>query len=211
MSNTNKVSLVIPREGDFEPSAIPFGCVTGEGVPNYDEDGFEYSASIILSKKAKKDVLETVMNHWEKNKPEGAGDEPDNFDNIVRETEDGENILYSKTQTHFGSKENKVTIVNHLQEKLDPEEFGNIGAGSEGRLAVKMGIYTQGKGSKMKAGISMYLSAVKLTKFVPYEGSDGASAFGEGDSGDVDSKHGFKSETKAEKKPKKNKKKKKKK
>ncbi len=199
--SVEKLTVIIPNENDFEPSEIPFGCVTGEGVDNFDGDGKEYSISIMLSKKEKKDVLETVMNFWEENKPKQGGDEPDNFENIVRDTEDGGHILYSKTRTHFGEKQNVVAIVNHEGSKLDPAEFGNIGAGSKGRLAVKMGIYTQGKRS---AGVSLYLSAVKLTEFVPYSGSDGSSAFGDGDTGSVSGEGEFK----AEKKPKKNKKKK---
>ncbi len=209
---TEKVTLVIPNEEDFDPAEIPFGCVTGEGVDNYDEDGKEYSASVLLDKKQRKDILDTVMKYWKKHKPEGGGKEPDNFDNIVRDGDDGGFILYSKTQTEFISDKgvataNKVTIVNHEGTKLDPEEFGNIGKGSEGRLAVKMGIYTQGKGKKMKAGISLYLSAVKLTKFVAYEGSDGSSAFGTDDKGEVSGAGDFKAEKKA-KKEKKGKKKK---
>ena len=197
---TEKVTLVIPNEDKFEPMDIPFGCVTGEGTDNFDGDGKEYSVSIMLDKKMKKDVLKQVLDYWEDHKPKGKGDEPDNYANIVRDAEDGGYILYSKTQTHFGDKQNHVTIVNHEGVKLDPEEYGNIGKGSKGRLAVKMGIYTQGT---KKAGVSLYLSAVKLTEFVAYEGSDASAAFGSGDTGSVSGAGDFK---KAEKKGKKNKK-----
>ncbi len=200
---TEKITLIIPNEEDFKPAPIPFGVVTGEGVDNFDEDGKEYSVSIILNKNERKDVLKTVMKYWKQHKPEGAGDEPDNFDNIVREGDDGDYILYSKTQTHFGEKQNIVKIINHVGTKLDPEVYGNIGAGSEGRLAVKMGVYTQGKGKKMKAGVSLYLAAVKLTAFAPYEGSDASSAFGDGDTGSVKGEGDFKAEKKDKKKKKK--------
>ena len=202
-----KVTLVIPNREKFPPAPIPFGVVTGEGVDNFDEDGKEYSISIILGKKERKHILSTVLEYWEENKPEGAGDEPDNFENIVRKGDEGDYILYSKTQTEFKGKANIVTIRNHEGVKLDPEEFGNIGKGSEGRIAVKMGIYTQGKGTKMKAGVSLYLAAVQLTEFVAYEGGDASDAFGDED-GHVDGGE-FKPEKKKEKKKKKKKKEKK--
>lgn len=199
---TEKETLVIPNENDFDPAEIPFGVVTGEGLDNYDEDGKEYSVSIILGKKERKDVLGSVMDYWKTHKPEGSGKEPDNFDNIVREGEDGDYILYSKTQTEFKGKPNVVTIVNHEGVKLDPEEFGSIGKGSVGRVAVKMGVYTQGKGKKMKCGVSLYLAAVKLTNFVAYEGGDASAAFGEGDKGNVKAASDFKKEKKNKKKKK---------
>jgi len=198
---TEKQTLIIPNEKDFKPQPIPFGVVTGEGVDNFDGDDKEYSVSILLDKKMKKDILNSVQAYWDEHKPSGAGDKPDNFKNIVRDTEDGGHILYSKTKTHFGDKQNIITIVNHEGVKLDPQEFGMIGEGSLGRLAVKMGIYTQGKRS---AGVSLYLSAVKLTKFVAYSGGDASSAFGQED-GEVSGAGEFKAEKK-EKKAKKKKK-----
>lgn len=198
----DKVTLVVPNEDNFKPAPIPFGVVVGEGVDNYNEDGKEYSVSIILDKKMAKDIKKEVMDFWDENKPSGAGDEPANIDGIVRKGKDdyeGTFILYAKTQTHFGDKPNQVAIVNHEGTKLDPEEFGLIGKGSEGRLAVTLAIYVQGK----KKGVSVFLSAVKLTKFVKYESSGGASAFGGNDEGEVSGEGGFKSEKKKDKKSKK--------
>ena len=199
----DKVTLVVPNEEKFNPAPIPFGVVTGEGVHNYNEDGYEYSVSIILDKKQAKDVREEVMNFWDEHKPSGAGDEPANIKGIVREGKDdyeGSFIMYAKTQTNFGEgKPNIIPIVNHEGTKLDPAEFGLIGKGSEGRLAVNLAIYVQGK----KKGVSVFLSAVKLTKFEKYEPSGGASAFGSNDEGEVSGEGGFKSEKKKDKKEKK--------
>jgi len=202
---SEKVTLIIPNQKDFKPGAIPFGVVTGEGVDNFDEDGKEYSVSIILGKKERKDVLDTVLKFWKKNKPEGAGKEPDNFDNIVREGDEGDFILYSKTQVEFNGKTNVVKIRNHEGTLLDPEVYGNIGKGSEGRLAVKMGVYTQGKGKKMKSGISLYLAGIKLTAFVPYEGGDATAEFEE-EEGSVDGGDFKPEKSKKDKKGKKSKK-----
>ena len=202
----DKVTIVVPSEDKFNPAPIPFGVVTGEGLDNYNEDGKEYSVSIILDNKQAKDVKEQVMDFWDEHKPSGAGDEPANIKGIVREGKDdyeGSFIMYAKTQTNFGEgKPNIIPIVNHEGTKLDPAEFGLIGKGSEGRLAVNLAIYVQGK----KKGVSVFLSAVKLTKFEKYEASGGASAFGSNDEGEVSGEGGFKSEKKKDKKKKKGKK-----
>jgi len=197
---TEKLTVVVPNEDDFKPAPIPFGVVSGPGVDNYDGDGKEYSVTIVLDKKMEKAYRKEVLAFWEENKPSWAGDEPANWKNIVR---DGK--VYAKTQTEFDGKHNEVPIVNHEGTKLDPEEFGSIGDGSMGRLAITLSIYTQGK---KKAGVSTFLSAVKLTKFVPYSGGGGANAFGQED-GDVDAAGGFKGEKKDKKKDKKKNKKKK--
>ena len=202
---TDKLTIVVPAESDFEPASIPFAVVSGEGIDNHDGDAKEYVACIILDNKSKKATLKTIMDFWDEHKPKSAGDEPTNYENLVREgKEDGEYILYARTATGFENDDgsvrtNKVPIVNHEGTKLDPEEFGSIGAGSFGRLAINLKIYTSGKGAKQKAGVSMFLSAVKLTEFVAYVANDGASAFGDTDKGSVDGEGGFKAEKKSKK------------
>jgi len=198
--------VVVPNEDEFKPAPIPFAIVTGEGVDNYDGDGKEYTASIILNKKQAKFFRDEVLEFWEDNKPSDVEDEkPANWKNIVREGKDnyeGDYILYAKTQTHFGDKPNIVTIVNHEGTKLAPEEFGMIGKGSEGRLAVVLSVYKQGKGKNARAGVSVFLSAIKLTDFSPLESNGGAAAFGT-EEGNVDAAGGFKKEGKQKDKKKK--------
>ena len=132
----NKMSerkvIVIPNEDKFDPAPIPFGVVSGQGVPDYDNmkskgkrGGFQYSVSIQLDKKQAKDVQDEVMEFWEDNKPKQGGDEPANFENIVRKGKDdykGTFILYAKSKTEFDGKPNVIAIVNHEGTKLDPEE-----------------------------------------------------------------------------------------
>ena len=184
----DKVVVVIPDEKKFDPAPIPFGVITGEGVDNYNEDGKEYSVSMVLDKKQAKHLHGQVMDFWEEHKPAGAGKEPANIDGIIRKGKDeykGTYIVYAKTQTEFNDKPNVIGIVGvdkaGVLQKLDPEEYGFIGAGSEGRLAVTFSVYVQGK----KKGVSVFLSGVKLTKYVKYEASGGVSAFGSDDKGEV--------------------------
>lgn len=210
-----KITLVIPNEERCKPAELPFGVVTGEGVPDFDNvkskgkrGGMEFSLAIQLDKKQAKDFNEEIMEYWADNKPKKAGKKPANFDNIVRKGKDdykGTFVVYAKTQIEFegdkGTIPNVVQIVNHEGTKLDPEEFGYIGKGSEGRAAVILSVY----GDDEDAGVSVFLSAVKLTKFVKLEAKGGASAFGSGDTGEVEGAGGFKSEKKGGKKDKKKK------
>jgi len=188
----DKLTIVVPNEEQFNPAPIPFGVITGDGVPDYDNiksngkrGGYQYSISIILNTHQRASVLKQVMEFWNAHKPKRAGAEPANFKNIVREAKDdyaGSFIMYAKTQTEFNGKPNVVGIVNHSGTKLDPSHFGYIGKGSEGRLAVTLLVYGDGD----EAGVSVFLSAVKLTKFVKLEASGGVSAFGTNDKGDVE-------------------------
>lgn len=203
-----KVTIVVPNEDEFKPAPILFGVVTGAGVPDFDNvkskgkrGGMQYSVTLSLSKKANKQFRQEILDFWEDNKPKDGGDEPANFKNITRKDKEneGEFLLYAKTQTEFESKgkvvPNIVTIVNHEGTKLDPEEFGTMGKGSEGRVAVTLAVY----GDDEDAGVSVFLSAVKLTKHVQFSGGNAASAFGV-EEGEVEGKGGFKSEKKKEKK-----------
>jgi len=197
---SEKLTVVVPNEDKFDPAEIPFGVVTGEGVDNFDGDGKVYSSSLLLGKKEAKFFRKEVMDFWEDNKPKHGGDEPDNWDNIVRKADSGGYILYAKTNVDFDGKQNIIAIVNHEGTKLDPEEYGTMGKGTKGRLAVTFSVYTQGK---KKSGVSIFLSAVKLTEHEPYVASGGAGAFGSDDKGSVSGKGGFKKEKKAKKKRKK--------
>ena len=74
----------------------------------------------------------------------------------------------------MGTKQNVIDIRNQDGSKLDPEEFGAIGKGSEGRVAVTLTTYAR----KRDFGVSVFLAAVKLTKFVKFESTGGGAAFG---------------------------------
>ncbi len=197
---TDKKLVIVPA-AEFDPATLPFGVVTGDGVDNYDKDGKEYSVSAILGKKEAKALKAEVLEYWEANKGKATADEPANFGNVVRE-KDGEFKAYFKSKTHFGDKENKISIVDAKRNPLDTTEYGLFGGESKGRVAVLLAIYSGGGKPK---GVSMFLSAVQLTEFQELSAGGGAaSAFGEED-GEAIAEHGFDDE-----KPKKKKKKSKK-
>jgi hypothetical protein len=201
--------IIVPSEDDFKPAPIPFAVVTGDGVPDYDHmkskgkrGGMQYSASVLLTKKERQSVIDEILEFWEENKPKKAGDEPANFKNIVRKDKEGDGyIMYAKSKTEFDGSPNVIPVVNHEGTKLDPAEYGKMGKGTKGRLAITLAVY----GDDEDAGVSTYISAIKVTKFAPLVSGNAAAAFGKED-GEVDGAGGFKAE-KAEKKDKKKKKK----
>ncbi len=204
------MNLVVPNEERQEVATISYANVYGEGAYDYTamksegkDGGREYVATLSLTKEQKKDFLKDVMEFWEEEKPKSAGNEPANFEKIVRKEEDGQLKLYTKTKTEFSGKVNIIPIVNHEGTRLDGSEFGLIGDGSKGRLAVILSLQE----GKAGLGVSVYLNAIKLTKFVA-PASNGASAFGKED-GEVEATGGFKNEPTSEDEPKKKKKKKK--
>ena len=212
---SEKKTVVVPNEEMFKPAPIPFAVVTGEGVPDYDHikskgkrGGMQYTATIVLDKDQEKQFRKEVLEYWEDNKPKRADDKPANWKNITRKGKDdyeGKFLVYAKTQTHFGDQQNIVPIVNQENVKLDTEEFGQIGGKSKGRLAVTLSIY----GDDEDAGCSVFLSAIKLTKYEKLEPKGGATAFGKADEGEVASTGNFgNADSSAKKKDKKKKKKK---
>ena len=196
-----KKTIVVPAIGE-KAAEILFGIVTGKGMANYDEDGNEYVLTLAVTDKMRKSFEEQVLEFWEDHKPKGADDEPDNFDNMFWENEDGETFITFRNQTSSGDKPNIIPISDAKNNKLDPETFGHIGAGSTGRAIVGLKIYEY----KKKAGISRYLEGVRLITFGPYTAGGLDLAEEEGDA--LDS--GGASAERAEEKPKKKKKKKKK-
>lgn len=182
-----KATIVVPAEGEFPPAPIPYAVVSGDGVPDYNHiksngkrGGFEYTATVILTKKEDKHFRLQVMEFWENNKPKSAGAKPENWKNITRTDDEGVIKLYAKTKTEFDGKPNRVTIIDGKRNNLDPEVFGRIGEGSEGRLAVGLSIY-QGD----DYGVSVYLKAVKLTKFKELVIGDASGAFSEDEGDDL--------------------------
>jgi len=196
MSREKKL-IVVPNI-EFKAAVLPFGVITGVGVDNYEKTAKQYSVSAILNKKEEKALRVEVMDFWNEFKGKGTK-EPANFKNIVRA--DGK--AYFKTAVDFGEgKPNTINIVDGKRNPLDINEYGLFGGTSEGRLAVDLKIYSDGRGTPK--GVSMFLSAVQLTKFEALA-AGGSSAFGEED-GDAIASHGFEApEPKKKKKKKKNK------
>ena len=200
-AKADKLNLVIPDPEQFDAAQLPFGVISGEGVDDYDEEGKEYTVSMVVSKKVEKWLRNEIMEFWDEYKPSGAKDEPANWENLTRTNDKGETRAYFKTKTEFEGRPNKIGLVDGQLNKLDPETYGSFGGESEGRVSATIMSYSK----KNKHGISMHLSGVQLEVYEELSGGDGTSGFSAGGNA-VSDDNGFKGEKKKKKKGKKKKK-----
>jgi len=183
--------------------------ISGKGVQNYDGDGYEYKASIKLPKKQAKKLEKEILDYFNENKPSSyKKDEPSN--KIMQKLDDGDYLFTFKTKTEFADKDGnvkkvKVRLYNAKNEEKELPDGTLIGNGSKGVIRASLKTYTNGKGKSQTAGVSMFLNAIQLAKFVPYVPDSGFDEIEDGEFEDFDNQ-----DFPTDEKPKKSKKKKKK-
>jgi hypothetical protein len=196
--------------------ALKYCTITGQGRPKLKAKGkFVYQASVIVTKDQAKEFKKIVDEFFQENKPSGyKKDTPAN--KIIRDIEgDKKNKLITfSTNTVFEvdgeEQKTKIKIKNSKNQERELPEGVSIGDGSKGAISGKLAIY----GDSDDAGVSMFLNAVQITKFVEYKSDDGFEAVDDDDGFDDfegTSAHDFpteEDEPKKEKKKKKGKKKK---
>lgn len=156
-------TVIIPAP-HLEPASLPWGDCTGTGATF--KQRTTYSVTVSLTDVQANELRKTVLQFWNANKPRGGGNQPDNMEKLIRVTDPkygGGYTVYAKTLTEFKGIPNVVNFVNGQGTKLDTTKFGSFGSGSEGRVAVKLSIFDDGD----RLGVSLFLVAVKLTKYVP--------------------------------------------
>lgn len=182
MANEKGVKYVTPV------GELSWVNISGQGKLNYNEDGYNYQANIALSgadAEAFKAKIDEVKEGCPKNlKLKSLGYRPewqDKEGNLFVETEErtpdekdgdkltGRIIFTASTRTTFD--DGKPTTINVYNAKGKKVDMGDrlIGNGSFGSLSTKLKVYVNGKAT----GVSIYLKAVQLTKFVPYEDGGG--------------------------------------
>lgn len=156
--------------------------ISGEGKLNDLNGDYEYVATVIVEADVAEAFKAEVEAFYKENKPKatklksigfyphkvktGEKDEDDN--DIMEET--GKTAIRFSTKTVYPDGQTKVIKVfnkNGAEVSLGSKKIGN---GSRGRLK-GMGSLYHNKPTK-ETGISNYLSAVQLTKFVEYVGGD---------------------------------------
>lgn len=201
---TEKTKIETPK------GELVYVNVTGQGKLDYDGKFYEYTAGVKLGKKDAKKLYDEICEYFEENKPSWfKGDEPSN--KIKRKQDDGEFLFQFKTKKSFEDEKGNVRdttihIVNAKNKEVKLPEGEGIGNGSFGRINGTMSIHSDKK--KGTAGVSLWLSGVKILKYVKYVADAGFSEDDDGDFEDFGGADGdFPTE---EKKPKKKKKKSKK-
>lgn len=184
-----------------EPGELFWVNITGEGKLNYNEDGYIYVATVRQSgevaqrTKAKIDALlpeapkgKTIKsmgyhqmyqrpddeNFYSKNK-EGKiliKDENDEEEDITDECEATDTYEFRfATGVEFKDGKKKVIHVYNCAKPPQKINLGErkIGNQSIGAISGKMRVYEKGK----DVGVSLFLHAIQLIKYVPYEGDAG--------------------------------------
>jgi len=167
--------------------------ITGEGKENLNGD-MQYVATLILEPKKNpthQAFIDKIDAFWEENKPEGKKKAKSLgyalYDPLLdkdgnKQYNDEDKLIYDPNgrvscqfKTGVAFKDGKPKIVKVYNSKNKVISLGDqlIGNGSEGHVSGSMGIYTVNqKGKLLDAGVTLYLDAIQLIKFVAYEGAD---------------------------------------
>lgn len=184
--------------------------ISGQGKENYNEDGYEYTASIRLEGEKAQELINKI-NEVAKTMPAGQNLKSQGYKELVKDSEgnlrspsvskpktDDEELsgifeFSFKTNTTFADgKQKKIAVYNKDAKKVELGD-SRIGNGSKGAISGKM----KGSTYKKDFSVSLYLNAVQLTEFEEYVGDAGFDAQ-EGDfEGTVDADTGFKGQAEA--------------
>lgn len=169
--------------------------ISGKGKKNYNEDGFNYVATVSLTgddAEELKGKIDEVLGAVPKGKTiksvgyrkvykdaEGKKFSPTSNRKVTdTDTETDETAFTFTTATTFGEgKPKKIGVFNSKAQKVSLGEK-KVGNGSIGCISGAMQRFERGK----EVGVSLFLNAIQLTKFIPYDDDAG---FGEQE-GDFD-------------------------
>lgn len=191
--------------------------ISGQGKENYNEDGFEYVASIRLTGE-KAETLKAQIDEQAEKMPKDHFLKSTGYKELVKDsegnlrspsqrkpkTDDEENSgifeFQFKTNTTFADgKTKKINVYDSGKGGAKPKkvELGDkrIGNGSLGAISGKMkaGSY------KDEFSVSLYLNSIQLVSFIEYEGDAGFETHEDGDfEGFADEDTGFTSQDAAD-------------
>lgn len=161
--------------------------ITGEGKENL-SGKMQYVASVVIDESVPehKAFIDQVNEFWEDNKPAKYNLAPKSTGIYPLKEKDadgnavevpGKFYVQFKTGTTFQDGAEKVIATYNAKGKKVSLGSQTIGNGSVGIIAGSMGIYENKKGNAiLNAGVTLYLDAIQITKFVPYEHDAGFTA-----------------------------------
>lgn len=181
--------------GTIEHFNTPVGNLTWvfiNGNPKKDAKGNErYVASLELHKDSAefKEVEAKIKAFWAENKPKGARQKSNGIrvvqTKVEGKTDDNGDQLYEDTDmmsinfwtgVKFPNGNEKTVKIHNARGSEVSLGSKKIGNGSTGAISGAMGIYDREDGK----GVTLYLNAIQIKKFVEYTGGDA----GFGDVGD---------------------------
>jgi len=150
----------------------------------------KYQADVVLTPEKAKPFMAMVKEFWEENKPKGAKDakslgvyphkvkdeeaSSEAGETVYKET--GNTVIRFKTNTTYQSGDPKVVKIFNSKGNEISLHGKKIGNGSRGRVNGVMAIYNINKAT---CGVSFYLNAIQLSKFVEFTGGANFDAIDE--------------------------------
>ena len=190
--------------------------ISGQGKANYNQDGYDYVASVLLKGDDAKQYKEEIDAFIDDNKPKKAKIRKDHKPYKTHKDNDkipkGSILVGFKTGTTFDSGDTAhIGVFNGKLKPVSLPDGTKIGNGSMGRISGKLSVGTNK--SETEWWLTHWLSNLQIGTFVEYEENSG---FDEMDDSEFDNFEDVKADKKKSKKsdddekPKKDKKKKKK-
>jgi hypothetical protein len=178
----NAIEKIRSPKGSFE-----WVFIDGEGKENL-SGKFKYTLNLVLSEEAAQPLVDQINAFWEANKPAGFKKDPKSLGfkphtvkkddayvptgkvNVVFGTDVAWPDGTTKVVEVYNAKANKISLMGK-----------KIGNGSEGYVSGAMGIYST---KAKEAGVTLYLNAVQLTKFLEFSTDAGFAAEEDGFTGE---------------------------
>lgn len=180
--------------------------ISGQGKQNYNQDGYNYVATNFLSGQAAEDMkakIDAVLGEV----PKGKNVKSKGYRQVYKDS-DGKYFVETtnrKADLDNGDEETEYTAFGFVtattwkdgnpkkikvyNAKAQPVDLGEkrVGNGTIGSISGNMQRFDRGR----DVGVSLFLNAIQISKFVEYEGDDGFEATEDGDFVGVDEDTGF--------------------
>tara|TARA_R110000751_G_scaffold213820_1_gene317349 strand:- start:4266 stop:4814 length:549 start_codon:yes stop_codon:yes gene_type:complete len=168
----SKIKFTTPK-GDLR-----WVTINGRGKEDL-QGNMTYTADVVVPLDAAQDTIAELDALWNEHKPKGAkAAKSMGYKHIA----DDYVVFTLKTKTVFPSGDpKKIFVYNAKAQQIAFPEGKKIGNGSVGRLSGMASVYDAGAASR---GVTLYLDAIQLTKFVEYVGA--SADFKEDDDGEFD-------------------------
>jgi hypothetical protein len=184
---TDSVRLTTPK------GKLLWVNIVGQGMLNFNENGNNYTASIVLSREDSKDLRESIKSHYMEEKQKGNtfvsnGYKPCDEDGVAIDSDSSDYFIFNfKTNTVY--PDGTQTVIDVYNSSAKKVELGDtrIGNGSIGAIGGSMRYYSV----KKKDGVSLFLNNVQIISLVEYAESSGFEASEGGFTGVEDPATGF--------------------
>ncbi|MCI4435390.1 MAG: hypothetical protein JHC33_01085 [Ignisphaera sp.] len=156
--------------------------ITGNGKKDLNgNDRFVASLEFHKDDPALKQLEAQIMAFWEANKPSGAKLPKSTGIKVVKDKDGNPTDMRSVNfWTGTTNSDGSPKVIKTYNSKAVEVNLGNkkIGNGSRGAISGTMAIFDQGVANR---GVTLYLNAIQITKFVEYQDGPGFTAAAEED------------------------------